>query len=189
VRLALLSLPFPIQDAFRWQHAQVSDSRQVPDILAKMVSVGPSGESYGKSWAMNIMSPMKSNRALFYSVIFAEMIHTRVLRGLPPGSAFELEVGTRAIRHISYEMRDPNRAVMDSNIWAVVALGFSGKEARLRTGQKYPRQSFLKELQSLHIYCKMEIIPEHVYGLIKLIGLLGGLHKIKTTGMAQVISL
>ena len=162
---------------------------QVPDILAKMVSVGPSGESYGKSWAMNVMSPMKSNRALFYSVIFAEMIHTRVLRGLPRGSAFELEVGTRAIQHVSYEMRDPNRAVMDSNIWAVVALGYSGKEARLRTGQKYPRQSFLKELQSLHIYCKMEIIPEHVYGLIKLIGLLGGLHKIKTPGMAQVISL
>ena len=184
--LALLFITFPNARCF--SIAQVSDSRQVPDILAKMVSVGP-GEGYGKSWAMNVMSAMKSNRALFYSVILAEMIHTRVIRGQSRGSALELEVGTRAISHISYEMRDPKRAVTDLNIWAVLALGFSGKEARLRTGPKYPRQSFLKELQSLHIYCKMELIPEHVYGLIKLIQLLGGLHKIKMPGMAQVISL
>ena len=178
-----------MQDAFRSQQAQVSDNRQVPEVLAKMVSAGLSRESYGKSWAMNVMSQMKSNLALFYSVIVAEMIHTRVLRGVSQGSTFELEVGTRAITHISYEMRDPNRAVKDSNIWAVLALGYSGKTARLRTGQKYPRQSFLKELQSLHIYCRMELIPEHIYGLIKLIELLGGLHKVKTPGMAQVISL
>src|SRR3982751_450212 len=124
--------------------------RQAWEILANMVSNSHLGESYGKIWAKNIMSPMKSNLALFYSVIFAEIIHTRALRGLPQRSTFELEIGTRAIQHVSHEMRDPNRAVLDTNIWAVVALGYSGEEAPLRTG-KYPRQSFLKELQSLHI--------------------------------------
>jgi hypothetical protein len=153
-----------------------------------MVSRASLGENYGKSRAMNVMSLMTSNLALFYAIVFAELTHTRVQRGVPRGSALELEIGTRAIQHISHEMRDPNRAVLDSNIWTVVILGYSEKEAPLRVGTQYPRQSFLRELQSLHVYCKMEIVLEHVFGLVKLVELLGGLQKIKTPGMAEVIS-
>jgi hypothetical protein len=166
-----------------------ANSPQVPEILANMVSRAYSAEAYGKSWAMDIMSTMASNTALFYAVMFGELMHTRVLRGIAQGSTMELEIGTRAIQHICHEIGDPNRAVLDSTIWAVVILGYSGRQAPLRLGSKYPRQSFLRELQSIHVYCKMEIVLEHVLGLIRLVNLVGGLQNIKTRGMAQVISL
>ena len=153
-----------------------------------MVSRGASGREYGKSWAIDIMSSMTSNMALLYAMIFAEMIHTRVQSGNTLRSPWEFEIGARAIRLISQEMRNPVRARLDSSIWVVVILGFAGKEAPLRTGPKYPRQSFLKELQDLHIYCKMEIVLEHVLGLIRLVELIGGLQNVKTPGMAQIIS-
>lgn len=172
-----------------WAENDVTDKLQVPGILAQLVSRGASGQEYGKSWAMEVMSSITSNMALLYSMLFAEMIHARVKSGNSLRSPWEFEVGTRATQLISHEMRNPARARLDSSIWAVVLLGFSGKEAPLRTGPKYPRQSFLKELQDLHIYCKMEIVLEHVLGLVRLIELVGGLQNVKTPGMAQIISL
>lgn len=153
-----------------------------------MVSRAPLGEQYGKLWATNVMSMMASNLSLFYSIIFAELTYTRVQRGITRATALELEIGKRAVRHASHEISDPNRATLDSNLWSVVILGYSGKEAPLRTGSEYPRQSSLRQLQSLHIYCKMEIVFEHVFGLIKMVEVLGGLQKITTPGMAQLIS-
>ena len=161
----------------------------VPKILATMVSRGTSGKEYGNAWATKVMSSMTSNLALFYSMIFAEMLHTRVQSGNSQRSPLEFEIGARAIHFISHDMRNPDRARLDSSIWAVVILGFAGKEAPLRIGSKYPRQSFLKELQDLHIYCKMEVVLEHVLGLIRLVELIGGLQNVKTPGMAQTISL
>jgi hypothetical protein len=153
-----------------------------------MVSRGASGKDYGKLWAMQVMSSITSNMALFYAMIFAEMIHTRVRSGNPTRSPWEFEVGARAVASISQEMRNPARARLDSSIWVVVILGFAGRVAPLRPGPKYPRQSFLKELQDLHIYCKMEIVLEHVLGLIKLVDLIGGLQNVRTPGMGQIIS-
>lgn len=170
------------------QNSEFADKLQVPGILSQMVSRGASGKDYGKLWAMQVMSSLTSNLALLYAMIFAEMIHTRVRNGNPSRSPWELEAGARAIRLISLEMRNPARARLDSSIWVVVILGFAGKVAPLRTGPKYPRQSFLKELQDLHIYCKMEIVLEHVLGLVRLVELIGGLQNVKTPGMAQIIS-
>jgi len=161
----------------------------VPGILAKLVSRDAQRDAYGAGFATAVLSKISSSPALLYSLMFAELIHNRVLRNVKNGPALELEVGTRAIHYVSREMQDPRQAVSDANIWAVVVLGYSGREAPLRTGAKYPRQSFLKELQSLHIYCKMEIVVEHVLGLMKLVELMGGLDKIRIPGMAQVVSL
>ena len=154
-----------------------------------MVSRGPSGEVYGKAVAASIMSSITSSPALFYAMMVGESMYSRAQKRNPRSSPIELEVGARAVQYLSQEMRDPVRAVSDANIWAVLTLGYSGKIAPSRVGPKYPRQSFLKELQSIHIYCRMEIVYAHVLGLMKLVELLGGIHNIKTPGMAQVLSL
>ena len=122
-------------------------------------------------------------------MLFAQILHDRVQQGIYGTTPIEIEIGARAVKHLNREISEPQRAGTESNIWAVVALGYSGRVASLRPGLQYPRQSFLRELQSIHIYCRMEIVAEHVLGLIKMVNLIGGLHKVKTPGMAQVISL
>ncbi|KAJ9609018.1 hypothetical protein H2200_006789 [Cladophialophora chaetospira] len=96
----------------------------------------------------------------------------------------------QAIRHLNKEISDPDpaRALSDSNIWAVLVLAYSGREDKLRSASSYPRQSFLRELQSIHIYLKMAIVIEHVLGLVKMMELLGDMRKIKPPGIAQTVS-
>jgi len=161
----------------------------VPYTLADMVSRGSSGAVYGKAFAMNVMSSITVSPALLHSILFAQMLHDRVNQGVHTASPFEVEVGANAVEHLNNELSDPKNAVKDSSIWAVVCLAYSGREAVIRSGVQYPHQSFLKELQSIHIYCRMEVVVEHVLGLIKMVDLAGGLHNIKTPGIAQMISL
>jgi hypothetical protein len=111
-----------------------------------------------------------------------------MVRGIPEPSPIELEIGSKAIQLVSQELRDPKRALSDTNIWAVLNLAYTGAKEPLRVG-KYPRQSFLKELQSIHIYCKLVVEVAHIVGLIKILNLLGGLDKIKIPGTAATISL
>ena len=135
------------------------------------------------------MSSVTYHPALLHTMLFAVMVHDRVQQGISRQPPAEIMVGMEAVSHLNREISDPDRALSDSNIWTVLTLAYSGREDRLRSSRDYPRQSFLRELQSIHIYCKMEIVIEHVFGLIKMIELLGGLYKIKTPGIAQVISL
>ena len=134
------------------------------------------------------MSHTTSHEPLFYSTVHAEMIVARAVRGIPNPSPIELEIGAKAIQLVSREMRDPKTALLDANIWAVLNLGYAGGQEPLRSGQ-YPRQSFLRELQSVHLYCKLVVRVAHIIGLIKIVNLMGGLEKIKTPGTAAAISL
>ena len=121
-------------------------------------------------------------------MVHSEMIFARAAQGIPDPSPLELEIGAKAIQLVSQDIRDPKRALSDANIWAVLNLGYTGAKEPLRVG-RYPRQSFLKELQSIHIYCKLVVEVAHIIGLIKIVNLLGGLDKIKVPGTAATISL
>jgi hypothetical protein len=154
-----------------------------------MVSRGASGSDYGKAFAMNVMSSITASPALLHSIIFAQMLYDRVHQGIHSATPIEVEVGSTAVEHLNREISNPKRVVTESNIWAVVALAYSGRVAVLRSGLQYPHQSFLKELQSIHVYCRMEVVFEHVVGLIKMIEMVGGLQNISTPGIAQMISL
>ncbi|KIY01513.1 uncharacterized protein Z520_03065 [Fonsecaea multimorphosa CBS 102226] len=162
----------------------------LPDVLAKLVSKAALTGKYGRSFASNVMASLSQHPAQLHAMIFAVMVHDRIQQGISNPTATELMVGTEAIRHLNTEISDPDpkRALSDSNIWAVLVLAYSGREDRIRSGPSYPRQSFLRELQSIHIYLKMEIVIEHVLGLIKMMDLLGNLHKIKTPGIAPIVS-
>ncbi|OAG39565.1 hypothetical protein AYO21_06209 [Fonsecaea monophora] len=163
----------------------------LPNVLAKLVSNAGLTGNYGRSFASTMMASLSQQPAQLHAMMFAVMVHDRIQQGISEPNTTELLVGTEAIRHLNREISDPNpeRALSDSNIWAVLVLAYSGREDRIRRGQSYPRQSFLRELQSIHIYLKMEIVIEHVLGLIKMMELLGPLSKIKTHGIATVVSL
>jgi len=137
---------------------------------------------------MDVMSLMKSNLALFHALIFGELLYTRVKRGVARATPLEVEIGARAVQHISREIGDPTRAVTDETVCAVVILGYSGRVAAPRPRPEYPRQSSLRKLQSLDVYCKMEIVMHHVQGLVQMVEVMGGVQKLKTPGMAQLLS-
>ena len=127
--------------------------------------------------------------ALFYSMIFAEMVHMRV----KIGSSLEIYLGIGS-RRSGYTPNQPRDARSGTSAPRLKHMGCGNSRFRRKSGActswtpKYPRQSFLKELQDLHIYCKMEIVREHVQGLMKLIALVGGLQNVKIQ-VAQIISL
>lgn len=100
----------------------------------------------------------------------------------------ELYVSSKAVQLLSEQMADPQTAVHESNIWAVFTLANTDTVSQVRFG-KLPQQSFLKELQSLHIYSRLKINQVHLHGMIKLMMMIGGPHMLKTPGMAGVISL
>ena len=115
------------------------------------------------------------------------MTHSRFLRGLHGPSTADLALQTKAVRYLSCEMRDQRRAILDPHIYAVLVLGYS-RSAPLRIGP-HPRQSPLRELQSIHVYCTMELILEHIAGLMRLIQVRGGAELIETPRIGQTVSL
>lgn len=129
------------------------------------------------------------NQALLYSMISAAMIFERTSRQPDADeAAVHLAITNRAVGLLSQQMSDPTIATQEANIWAVVALGYSATVGPVRTG-KLPQQSFLRELQSLHIYGRLRINQIHLAGLIQLVQMIGGPQNLKTPGMAGVMSL
>ncbi|EXJ64630.1 hypothetical protein A1O7_00967 [Cladophialophora yegresii CBS 114405] len=179
----LLPSPFPNDLVRRHMHS-------LPEVLAKLVSKAALSAPYGRAFSSDLMASLSMHPAQLHAMMFAVMVHDRIQQGISNPTATELMVGTEAIRHLNKEISspDPDRALSDSNIWAVLVLAYSGREDNLRSAQSYPRQSFLRELQSIHIYLKMDIVIEHVLGLVKMMELLGDLRKIKTPGVAQTVS-
>jgi hypothetical protein len=125
---------------------------------------------------------------MMYSMMAAAMLFMRVAQKSERNYMLELQTNARAVQLLSKQMQNLETAATEANIWAVVALGYSAYVGDLRTG-RCPRQSFLKELQSLHIYGRLVINKVHVAGLMQLVQMLGGVDKIKTPGMAQVMCL
>lgn len=143
---------------------------------------------YGPHFAGNILNLAVNNTTLLYAMMYAGMMFARTANNQQTPSVLELQFGTRAIHMLSQQLTTSSTAATEANIWAVVALGYCDNFNPLRPG-KHPRQSFLKELQSLHIYGRMTVNLAHIQGLKQLIQLMGGLDKIRTPGIAQVISL
>ncbi|EXJ62207.1 hypothetical protein A1O7_02640 [Cladophialophora yegresii CBS 114405] len=162
---------------------QLYNSRQC---FVEMITNVSSRDVYGPRFAHHILSMAVRNPVLLYSMMSAAMLFMRVAQKSERNYMLELQVNATAVRLLSEQMRNPQTAATEANIWAVVALGYSGYVGEIRTG-KCPRQSFLKELQSLHIYGRLVINKVHVAGLMQLVQMLGGVDKITTPGMAQVI--
>jgi hypothetical protein len=156
--------------------------------LTDMVTNRSSGDVYGPTFANHIVSMASQTPALMYCMMTAALMYTRVARKDSSNYGLELSVGTRAIESLNQVLLRPNPVITDAIIFAVFAVGYSGSVGQVRTG-RYPRQSFLRELQSLHIYGRLIVNPAHVGGLAKLVQLRGGFDKIQIPGMVQVMSL
>lgn len=146
------------------------------------------GDSYGPAFATNIMMLASQNAATLYGMMTAALMYTRVARNDASNYQLEVSLGAKAIEALNQALCRPVPIVSDAIIWAVLALGYSGYVGELRTGKR-PRQSFLRELQSLHIYGRLVINQAHVSGLIRLVQMIGGIDQLKTPGIAQVMSL
>jgi hypothetical protein len=143
---------------------------------------------YGARFAHNILSMAARHPVLLYSMMSAAMLFMRVAQKSERNHMLEIQLNAKAVQLLSEQMRDPATAVSEANIWSVVALGYSAYVGELRRG-RCPRQSFLKELQSLHVYGRLVVNKAHLAGLMQLVQMLGGVDKIKTPGMAQVMCL
>jgi hypothetical protein len=160
-------------------------------VLGKLVSPASSSADYGRRFANSITDSLCQRPAQLHAMLFANMVHDRIKRGIGRPTTTELTVGNTAVRLLSQAISDPNpaRSLSDFNIWAVLILGYSGRQDTLRSAPEFPRQSLLRELQAIHIYLTMDLVNEHVVGLVRMIELLGDLRKVSTPGIAQTISL
>lgn len=155
--------------------------------LTDMVTNRTFGDAYGPQFATYILSFASENVALLHSMMKAAMMYTRVARNDASNYMLELTVGAKAVELLNKELSRSDIVVTDAILWAVFVLGYTDSVGQLRSGKR-PRQSFLRELQSLHIYGRQAINPAHVGGLSKLLQIIGGIEKIKTPGMAQAMS-
>lgn len=155
--------------------------------LTELVTNANARDVYGPRFAQRILSIASANPVLMYSLMTAVLTFMRTAQNSDRNYALELHTGTKAIQLLSEQMSHPETAATEANIWSVVVLGYCESERELRKG-KCPSQSFLKELQSLHIYGRLEVNKAHLQGLIQLVQMLGGLDKIRTPGIAQTIS-
>lgn len=162
--------------------------REARTILQRQVT----NRNAHNDFASNVSNPMMQmtiqNKALFYSMIAAAMRFWRVSKyeeHIPPT---EVLVEARSIELLSQEMSNLETALTEANIVAIVASGYCGKVHPMRKG-RLPRQSFLRLLQDLNVYGRMVVVEAHVEGLKKLVPMLGGLFKLKTPGLAQLIVL
>jgi hypothetical protein len=130
------------------------------------------------------------NKTLLYSMLAASMRFSRAAAGVTSAPRTEMVVEAGAIALLRQEMANRETALTEANVLAVIACAYSDSRRTypLRDGRT-PRQSFLRELQDLNIYGRMVLVEAHVQGLAKLITLLGGIHNLKTPGVAQLISL
>lgn len=146
-------------------------------------------DQVGTQFSQQLLHMASQNQALFYAMLSAAIVFQKPSREMSDEmSAIHLSIQNRAVSLLSQQMADPRKATHESNIWAVVAMGYASDLGPIRLG-KVPQQSFLKELQSLHIYGRYQINQIHLRGLIQLVTLIGGIQNLKTTGMAAVISL
>lgn len=166
----------------------ITDGLAAGICLTEMVANCSPLDQYGPLFAHHILSMATQNEALLYSMMSAAMMFDRTAKTAGKESTAEIQINSKAVQLLSKQMADPKLATRESNIWAVLALGYSGSVGTVRTGD-LPQQSFLKELQSLHIYGRLKINKAHLRGLIRLVSIIGGPQNLKTPGMAGVMSL
>jgi hypothetical protein len=136
------------------------------------------------------MGEVNQRPALLHTLLFTSMIRDRMNRGIDEPSSIELNVGAHAVRCLNKTLSSSEQdRVSDYVIWATLGLAYHGRAKLLRSADVFPRQSFLKELQDIHFYLRMELVVEHIVGLIAMIKSLGGLHQINIPGIASTICL
>jgi hypothetical protein len=161
---------------------------KVRTILLRQVTNRTTERTVALASANQMMHMTVQNRALLYSMVAAAMRFTRIAMGETAMSQLEKIVEARTITMLSQEMASQETALAEANIIAIIACGYCGETYPLRTG-RLPRQSVLRELQDLNIYGRMVVVDAHVRGLKTIISILGGLQRLKTPGLAQLISL
>ena len=128
------------------------------------------------------------NPALFYSMAAGSTRFNRIARFDTNIPLFEVALEARAIELLSQQMASLDTAPTETNITAILPCAYCGEVYPMRRG-RLPRQSYLRELQDLHVYGRMVVVEAHVLGLSRLIPMMGGLYALKTAGLAQLISL
>jgi len=128
------------------------------------------------------------NPSLYKTWVHCISVYYFALRGQWKQSEFLLSTHSRALEAMNGEMQDSVHACSDSNILAVWGLATHGWEKFLPPGYKVPNQGRMKHLQSLDRYSLMKFIPLHLNGLEALTQMRGGLDKVKSEGIAALIS-
>lgn len=98
-------------------------------------------------------------------------------------------VEDEAIRRLNTIISDSSQALTDEVVLAIMTIAFSRYENTTIPTNWQPHPSPLRRLQWLDVYCSLDLDRVHVLGLLQVISLKGGLHKIKIEGLAETLSL
>jgi hypothetical protein len=138
-----------------------------------------------------------------HSLLFGALSHKRLnlLRGAGKHDGLDvsgLELDMRrceieSVALINKALRKDN-AITDAMIVSVLAMASNAWDLTLERFLEEPGPApvfdpLLKSLQWLDIYGLLSVHPVHAAGLIQLIKLRGGLHKIQTPGLAATVFL
>ena len=101
-----------------------------------------------------------------------------------------LESYSRIIESLNERMADAETACSDSNILCVVGMTIYGTLMSTPPERtRWPSQGPLTNLNCLDTLGRLPSVQEHINGLDLLVTMRGGLHSLKTPGIAPIISL
>ena len=137
------------------------------------------------------MQMCRGSPTLFYSAIVAAHQHYSFLHKSPAASKSTdlmlLSYKTRAIKHVNEQLNSVDKEIPDELLAAVELLAWNGPH--LGVGPPPKVQSPLSTAQWLCFKGTMAPQLEHVNALVLLVGMKGGLDKVTTLGISEVLAL
>ncbi|KAJ9195494.1 hypothetical protein DTO164E3_6807 [Paecilomyces variotii] len=165
-------------------------------LLPSLIPILPDGG--GKDRKSEFWLPLAVNHpALFSSIMYGTATHEKGRKRLerPNSPALEKKerlqimiVEDEAIRRLNAIISDPSQALTDEIILAIMTVAFSRYENTTIPPTWRAHLSPLRRLQWLDVYCSLDLDQVHILGLLQVIHLKGGLHKIKMEGLAETLS-
>jgi hypothetical protein len=129
-----------------------------------------------------------TNKGLLYALTAANIAHTRARLGdSGTKSPLEATLASKAVKVLNEQMSDHRIVATVGNIWAIACLANFSELEQLRKGQ-VPRQSPLRELQTLQILGRTLNSRKQFRGFLQLIRLAGGLEAIQNHAIAAILS-
>lgn len=153
-----------------------------------MPSSNPKVEHPGcKAWLQIVIQ----DPLLFQVWIYHTEMNYRLMFGRPLDPECDLFLlYTKIIKSLNERMQIADTACSDANILCVSGLAvYGGPQEKPSTRTRWPTQGPLMNLNGAGVYGQLRSMAEHVDGLDLLIKMRGGLKKIKTPGMAAMLSL
>ncbi|KAJ0421586.1 hypothetical protein BJY00DRAFT_107022 [Aspergillus carlsbadensis] len=153
----------------------------------------PSGAGSNHPGVQAWFSNSRSHPALHSAMLFGSLSHrrTRVSTNQRQFSATDSKTMVLSqidsISKINATLQDLTLAVSDEVILSVLCLA-NNDSPNERDIKHSPFQPILRSLQWLDIYGRLSPNPIHQAGLLRLVELRGGLHKIDLPGLAAIIS-